>query len=375
MVRLYRFKNTGLLTVVDSIIRFIKPPKKFKGTPKKLLFIRNDKIGDAVVTLPVLRDLKLNYPGIELHVLCSETNYFILKNLGFIDKVFIYDKTKWNGQIKILHSENYDALIDLVSMNKKIIWSLRRISKFRLGSRLFGLSWLYTYYLQTGWVSESDKQLITKKIEYALTDCFGFEFTKRDTSLPFDKTLPEENPNKEFDILVHLGTSELRKLDFEKEKELIESLKHKKLLITDSGPTERFTYYKNKYSSSSNISFRLYPSLEAVSADAVKSRLLLCYDGGQSHYLSQFVQSLSLAGSINPLQWSPYEFEEYKNLKIWPGGVRAIQSKGNKGHIGISFPIWCCPCFGIGCNTKPCINNIEVSQVTELILTNTDAGN
>ena len=375
LVRLYRFKNTGLITVIDKILRLIKPPKKFNGTPKKLLFIRNDKIGDAMITIPVLRDLKLNYPGIAIHVLCSDTNYFIVKNFEFIDKVFIYDEQKWDEQIKQLQSEKYDALVDLVSMDKRLIYSFRKISKFRLGSRLFGMSWLYTYYLPTNWVSENESQLITKKIEYAVCDCFSLQFSKRDTSLPYDKNLQLNSAEKEFDILIHLGTSELRKLDFEKEKELIDALKGKRLLITDGGSTERFNYYKNKYSSNQNITFRLYDTLEAVSHDIVKSKLLLCYDGGQAHYLSQFVQSLSLAGSISPVQWSPYEFEVYEKLKLWDSGVRAIQSKGKKGHIGVSFPIWCCPCFGIGCNTKPCINNIETGQVIELINSNTDAGN
>jgi len=373
-VRLYRLKNTGFLTIVDDIIRVIKPSKKYSGIPKKILFIRNDKIGDAVVTLPVLRDLRLNYPDIEIHVLCSEVNYFITKNAEFIDRAVIYDGSKWGEQIKNLRAENYDAVIDLVGMDKKLIRSLRKISKFRAGSRLFAFSWLYTYYLRTNWVSEYDTEPITKKIEFAVCDCFSLSFTKRDMTLPFNKYFAVQTPKKEFDILIHLGTSELRKLSFDYEKDLIESLKNRKLLITDVTNTPRLTFYKNKYSGSQNITFKLYNSLLEISPDAEKSKLLLCYDGGQAHYLSQFVQSLVLVGSISPLQWTPYDFAEYKILKTWENGVRAIQSSGEMKHVSISFPIWCCPCFGIGCDTKPCINNIETSQVLELINSYTNAG-
>ena len=373
-VRLYRLKNTGFLTLIDDVIRVIKPPRKFSGQPKKLLFIRNDKIGDAVVTLPVLRDLKLNYPGIEIHILCSEVNYFTVKDAEFIDKVIIRDKNKWDEQIKNLQAENYDALIDLVGMDKKFVWSLRKISKFRAGSRLFGFSWVYSYYLRTNWVSEFDKQPMTKKIEFAVCDCFNLSFSKKNTALPVVKNMEPGAVQKEHDILIHLGTSELRKLNFEYEKELMDSLKSKKLLITDVTNSQRFEFYKKKYSDKPGITFRLYKTLQEISVDAEKSKLLLCYDGGQAHYLSQFVQSLVLVGSISPLQWSPYDFTDYTVIKTWGNGVRAIQSAGEKKHISISFPIWCCPCFDVGCDTKPCINNIEVSQVMELIDSHTDAG-
>lgn len=373
-VRLYRLKNTGFLTLIDDVIRVIRPPRKFSGQPKKLLFIRNDKIGDAVVTLPVLRDLKLNYPEIEIHILCSEVNYFTLENAEFIDKAVIQDKNKWDEQIKALQAENYDALIDLVGMDKKFVWSLRKISKFRAGSRLFGFSWVYSYYLRTNWVSEFDKQPMTKKIEFAVCDCFNLSFLKRDTALPLVKKTEPSAVQKEYDILIHLGTSELRKLNFEYEKKIIDSLASKNLLITDVTNTPRFEFYKKKYSGKPGITFRLYKTLQEISADAEKSKLLLCYDGGQAHYLGQFVQSLVLVGSIAPLQWSPYDFTDYDIIKTWENGVRAIQSSGEKKHISISFPIWCCPCFDVGCDTKPCINNIEVSQVLELIDSYTDAG-
>ena len=362
----YRWKNVGFLTFVDKIIRFVKPSRKYNGKPDKILFIRNDKIGDAVITLPVLRDLKLNYAEIQIHVLCSEINSFVF-NDDFIYKRIIYSHSDWKTQIKKLQSEKYDAVFDLVGTDKKFIWSLRKISKFRAGSRLFGLSWLYKYYLETNWVSENDMRLITKKIEDAVCDCFGFTFSKRDTSLPYNKSLNIEFKDKEYDILIHLGTTKIRKFDFDKEMALIDLLTEKKILITDVTDTIRFQFYRNKYSVNPNIIFKLYKTLEEIYTDAAKSRLLLCYDGGQAHFLSQFARAIVLVGSVLPEQWSPYEFTEYTELKTWQNGVKAIKSMGEKAHISISFPIWCNPCFGIGCNTRPCINNIDIEQVNELI--------
>jgi len=64
--------------------------KIFKGTPHKILFLRIDRIGDAIVTLPFLRDLKLNYPDLEIHVIASKRNYSYFTDTGYIDKLFEY---------------------------------------------------------------------------------------------------------------------------------------------------------------------------------------------------------------------------------------------------------------------------------------------
>jgi len=371
-LRFFRTKNTGFLTFTDTLINIIKPSKKFSGVPKKILFIRNDKIGDALVTVPVLRDLKLNYPEIQIHVLDSEVNHFIFSGLDFIDKLYTFTGDNRNITRNAIKKENYDAVIDLVGVNKKLLFGFRRISKFLAGSRTFMLSWVFDYYAKTNWVAESDNKLMSFKIKDFLKDCFGFDFTKEDKALPYNPALMQQNKNKpkEFDIMVHLGTSELRKLSFEAEERLIESLKNFKLLITDGSGTKRFGSYKEKYADNPNIKFKLYTHLLDTAEDAASSRLILCYDGGQAHFMSQFAKTIVIIGTVSASQWAPFEFEEYKNIKTWRNGMRADMSTGKLGHIVLYYPIWCTPCFDIGCKTKPCLNNLETDQIFEIIKNN-----
>ncbi len=370
-LRFFRTKNTGFLTLTDRIISFLKPSKKYnKGIPSKILFIRNDKIGDSLVTLPVLRDLKLNYPDIKIHVLASELNYFIFKDLKFIDKIYIYNFPGWTATFSSLKSEMYDTVVDLVGVNKKLLFQIRKISKFMAGSRTFMLSWIFNYYSKTNWVSEFDEIPISQKIEGFLKDCFGFNFIKRDKSLPYDGNLSGNESKKRYDIFIHLGTSELRKLGFETEKSLIDSLKNYKILVTDGYQTERFNYYNSKYSENDNFKFKLYEHLGDTAADAAISKIILCYDGGQAHYMSQFSKTLVIIGTVSAIQWAPYEFENYEVLRSWQNGVRTIRSRGKFGHIAVYYPIWCCPCFDIGCKEKPCINNIQIEQVNHIISEN-----
>gem|GEM_PF-2126907 len=406
----------------DNIISKIKPPKKFKGIPKIILFIRNDRIGDAMVTLPILRDLKLNYPELKIDVLISKRNEFLFNNLKYVDDTIIFSPDGWEREnlpkfpyklffighiiqfiqfylipslfdhkfkedIRNLKNRKYDAAIDLVGSRRYIFLS-KSISKFTVGSKVFGLFWLYSNYINTNWVSNDDKDFMTKKIEDAMTSAFDFEFIKRDKSdfefIKRDKSEPliEQKPpinNKEFKFFIHLGGSEFRKFNPEKELELIKSLSNEKLLVTDGYGTDNFLNIQKKLSENQNVKFKLYNKITDILEDISKCEYLICYDGGQAHYLSQYIKTIIIfgSGSMNlwkPYEcsgsmnlWKPYEFEEYELLKKFDNGVIAIKSKGEFGHIAIHRPMWCNPCFDIGCELKPCIDTIRIDDIKFVI--------
>jgi len=365
-VRLYRIKNTGFLTIFDRITDIFKPSKKCREKPGEILFNRNDKIGDALVTVPVLRDLKLNNPSLTIDVLCSETNYFIFKGLDFINKIHIYNEKNPSETEFRLKAEKYNAIVDLVGIDKKLIRRLKRCSPFLAGARLFGYSWIYDYYLDTNWVSENDTVSMAKKIEALLKDCFGFRFKKRITTQPYSN-YKTDGYEKDYDLMIHLGTGKIRKLDEEIEEKLLELVQKYKVIITDGSETERFRNYREKYTGNINMTFRLYKSLEEVYPDALRSKLILCYDGGQAHFLGQFTKCIVMVGAITLKQWAPYDFSEYKLLKKWDNRVESYISQGNYKHIAVTFPVWCNPCFSVGCNARPCINNILPDQILELV--------
>ena len=57
---------------------------------KKILVFRTDRLGDYLITSNILKELKIKYGY--LTVVCSQTNYKLIKSQSFIDKVLIYDK-------------------------------------------------------------------------------------------------------------------------------------------------------------------------------------------------------------------------------------------------------------------------------------------
>jgi ADP-heptose:LPS heptosyltransferase len=396
-LRFFIAKDRKLLRSIDRLVAYLKPPRKYKGKLQKILFIRNDRIGDAMVTLPVLRDIKLNYSQIQLHVLSSKRNNFVFDGLEFLDRVqvlephymrqdvsgiykvlligdllmtlklfifpYLSDK-EFRNKIRKLKEERYNAVVDFTGEKFNLILS-KILAKYTIGSWVFGLFWLYSYYVKSNWVSHFDRGFMTRKIEECLTDALGFQLKLRDTSTVL-KQQSDRNAEKKIDILIHLGSSELRKLPLDIEEDLIEKLSVYKLIITDSEYTRRFALYEKKYKGTGNVEMKLYKTLKHIAEDAPAAKLFLCYDGGQALYLSQFLRTIAIYGPGSVYLWKPYEFEDYAVLKEWDG-VKAIQSKGKFGHIAIYSPIWCSPCYEIGCKTRPCLSNIKSDHVLQVV--------
>jgi ADP-heptose:LPS heptosyltransferase len=80
----------------------------------KILLIRLNKIGDALVTTPLLKAIKEN-AGCTIHVLTDRKNRFIFENDLNVDKTYQFDKdtSKIKRLRKKLESENYKAVFDL----------------------------------------------------------------------------------------------------------------------------------------------------------------------------------------------------------------------------------------------------------------------
>lgn len=116
-----------------------------------------------------------------------------------------------------------------------------------------------------------------------------------------------------------------------------------------------------------NITFRLYPALKDMVMDCQSSELLFCYDGGQSHYLAQYIRTITIFGPGSAALWKPYEFEEYNSIESDASGTKAIVSAGRFGHIAIHNLIWCSPCFDSGCKSRPCINKLSTEFISKII--------
>ncbi len=77
----------------------------------KLLITRHDKIGDFVVTLPLVKAIKEQYPNTHITVLVSKINFSFAQEISFIDDVILYDKEDFLGTLKNIRAKKFDASI------------------------------------------------------------------------------------------------------------------------------------------------------------------------------------------------------------------------------------------------------------------------
>ncbi|MCX6834211.1 MAG: glycosyltransferase family 9 protein [candidate division Zixibacteria bacterium] len=82
----------------------------------KVLFLRPEKIGDMVISLPVFDALRARYPHMKVSVLASPRNYVLVKNDPRFDRIFLY--RKWTledfRQLGAIRHERFDCVFDMI---------------------------------------------------------------------------------------------------------------------------------------------------------------------------------------------------------------------------------------------------------------------
>ncbi len=106
-----------LITVLPLLLKRKKTsPLNPKFNECKFLFLRQDLIGDALVSTPVFEILKQRYPGAIIDVLLSPKNYFVLERDPAVRKRLVYKKGlpgAWD-MLKHIRAERYDFVVDLM---------------------------------------------------------------------------------------------------------------------------------------------------------------------------------------------------------------------------------------------------------------------
>jgi ADP-heptose:LPS heptosyltransferase len=95
-----------------------------------LLITRHDKIGDFLVSLPLFKAIKEQYPSTKLTALVSKINFDFTNSLDFIDDVILYDKNDLNKTLKSIKSKKFDVSIScFIDTSLAILLFKSRIKK------------------------------------------------------------------------------------------------------------------------------------------------------------------------------------------------------------------------------------------------------
>lgn len=106
-----------IIFVLDFFVsRRNLPSDNIDYNSTKILFIRQDRIGDVLISTPIFTSFKSHYPSAIVDVLLSENNHFVLMNEPLIRKCWIYQKkiTKVILLLKSIRKEKYDFAVDMM---------------------------------------------------------------------------------------------------------------------------------------------------------------------------------------------------------------------------------------------------------------------
>lgn len=105
---------------------------------KKVLFLRPEKIGDMVISLPVFDGLKKQFPHVKQSVLGSPKNVALIAGDPRFDRIFLYRKNVFKDAREIvrMRREHFDCVVDMIcddSVTALLLSQLCASGKPRIG--------------------------------------------------------------------------------------------------------------------------------------------------------------------------------------------------------------------------------------------------
>ncbi len=109
-------KNAGNIINQGIILSKLFGQRKISKNPKKILFIKFEAVGDSLLCLPAIKEVKKK-TNAKIYVICSKANLLVFENQDFIDEIILLNQKKFNaenifGLIKKLKREEIDVVVD-----------------------------------------------------------------------------------------------------------------------------------------------------------------------------------------------------------------------------------------------------------------------
>jgi ADP-heptose:LPS heptosyltransferase len=304
----------------------------------KFLVIRFSSIGDIVLTTPVVRCLKQQVPGAEIHFLTKRAFHHILSGNPYIDKIHLLDSS-WDMMIHQLHDEGFNHIIDLhhnirTLRVKKALKGVPATSFDKLNFRKLLLTVLKIDTLPKKHIVE--RYLDTLKRFGVNNDGKGLDYFIPEQEKIKASDLPVSHQMGYIGIVIGAALN-TKKLPLHKLQELCSQLIYPVVLLGGTEDRAR----GNKIASIDPI--RIYNACGKFSlnesADLVRhAKYIITHDTGLMHIAAAFQKRI---------------------VSVWGNTVPAFGMGPYYGNAGIAHhtaevkPLWCRPCSKIGYKKCP----------------------
>jgi len=181
--------------------------------PKKILIVRTDRLGDVILSTPVIKNLRLAYPKAHIAFMCRPYTVQVLEGNPYLDELIVYDKygrhkSLW-ASIKfsfLLRAKKFDWAIILHPTNRAHLVTFLAGIPFRAGwDRKLGflLSRRIAHHKQQGKKHELEYTLdILREVGVAVSEKEIYFPVKQESESRVDEILIRQGLNVQDKLVV-----------------------------------------------------------------------------------------------------------------------------------------------------------------------------
>jgi len=183
------------------------------NSPKNILLVRTDRIGDVILSLPLAETIKKQFPECKVTFLVKSYTLDLVKNHPFVDDVLILDETdnvpKIFSNVQKIKAKNFDnCIVVYPTFRIAFILFLSRI-KNRIGTGYRSYSFFFTKKIY-----EHRKYAEKHELQYNLNllRVFGIEKELKTGEVEFHLTISQEAKEKVKQFFTENKINEARQL-------------------------------------------------------------------------------------------------------------------------------------------------------------------
>ncbi len=324
----------------------------------KFLIIRFSSIGDIVLTTPVIRCLRKQYPGAEIHFLTRQSFRGILTDNPYIDKIHTLGDS-FELMLHELKTEEYDFIIDLHHNLRTL-----RIKRFLKNVKAFSFNKLNVekFFLTNFKINTlPEKHIVDRNLDTLATlnvknDGFGLDYFIPARDIVKNEDLPTSHLHGYIAVVIGAALA-TKKMPVHKLKELCAAIHHPVILLggkEDDAEGKTIAAIDEVKIYNACGKFNLNESADLLR----RSKLVITHDTGLMHIAAALQKPIiSVWGNTVPaFGMYPY-YGKYSKLHF--------------DTIEIN-KLWCRPCSKIGYKKCPrghfkCMEKMVVNDIVNLV--------
>ncbi len=335
---------------------------------KKILVIRYRFIGDTILTVPFLRNLRHSFPDAQIDVLVGPQSGEVLQGCPYVDKFITFDTTRFHkydkgeGKAKSfwtyakeLRKEKYDLVFVLKRSWSSAVLALLTGAKHRIGYATEGRQILLTKGIP--WnknIHEVDSTLeVLSGANFPIEDRHLDAWISEEEDTEIRNKVPELSKGKT-KVLIHAAAAHPDKMyPLDRWAEVMKIVAPQ--LNCDfyfTGAEQDFLLYEELQHLAGMKGHNLAGKLTLRESMALYRRMnvSLCVDSGPAHLSAAAgVPTVALFGPTDPVRWSPY----------------------GEHHLALyNAELACRPCnYNKTCSNRECLTEFSPARVADACMT------